>query len=698
MFLEQLISLDGIYLLKWQDRKTYFDNMKLNKPPKWFNELSNSMIEHPTTSRRIKRQWRLSPQVPDFNSAIFFNHGFQFNSWTCFWSSHHNSMITGKLLKSLNQDILIEHWKFVTLSDDNSPSNKRFLIQKCQGCNVNDDRIVHPGYFPKGIRSPCAISSPKNIAIKLLNVKKYDNNTSVVGISKFHYEQLAKYHCFKRLPGSEEDIDVDHNIDDRIIHQDNGVNARLIRSIVTNNESQVALIRASWNFNNRLRMTFYTDGSLQNIGSDTIKGGAAWMETSTTTPVCFQTSISNEWISSFKTELVALLLALLVSCEHSEVHIYTDSKSVIDKFKDLARNVDTFKYARDRLKDSHSTLWFAVFVAMETLDLKVIMHKVKSHNNNLFNDQTDALAKQACSFEPPVSFNCNKRYKVAPLYKGIEIEVNLRRFLKDITSAKEIVTFLQQKRMLKYNVHRIDWMNTMNIINDDEASTSTSFKSSYVKSKKVKLLIEELPTLDFLKTTKPSIYDDSWNCPYCNNNETFLHVWTCAHHVNHLEQIILDIKSKLLECLTAVITDFNSNNLHYQYIISHGSWWTSVYEPVNITFVDLIKGIVPFELSEQINCITNNQEATTEILRNLYQKIYILTQPIWLDRCKLIVQKEQLHNISGKMKKKSNFGGNNFERSAYVDRSIYSLMPNVITSAELLIDKMVTRGCHFSNF
>ena len=356
MFIEQLISLDGIYLLKWQDRKTYFDDMKLNKPPKWFNELSNLMIKNPSTSRRIKRQWRLSPQVPDFNSAIFFNHGFQFNSWTCFWSSQHNSMITGKLLKSLNQDILVEHWRFVTTNDDNSPSNKKFLIQKCQGCHINDDRIIHPGYFPKGIRSACAISCPKNLALKLLNVKKHDSTTSVVGISKFHYEQLVRYHCFKRLPGSEENFDVDHNIDDRTIHQDNGANARLIRSIITNNESQVALIRASWNFNHRSRMTFYTDGSLQNVGSDTIQGGAAWMETSTTIPVCFQTSISNEWISSFKTELVALLLALLVSCEHSEVHIYTDSKSVIDKFKELAKNVDTFKYARDRLKDSHSTL------------------------------------------------------------------------------------------------------------------------------------------------------------------------------------------------------------------------------------------------------------------------------------------------------------------------------------------------------
>ena len=114
--------------------------------------------------------------------------------------------------------------------------------------------------------------------------------------------------------------------------------------------------------------------------------------------------------------------------------------------------------------------------------------------------------------------------------------------------------------------------------------------------------------------------------------------------------------------------------------------------------IDLIKGIVPFELSDRINCITNNKDATTEILRNIYQSIFTLIQDIWLDRCKLVVQKEQLNNISGKMKKKSNFGSNNFERSAYVDQMIYLPMTKVIPSTDALIDKMVTRGCHFSHF
>jgi hypothetical protein len=299
---------------------------------------------------------------------------------------------------------------------------------------------------------------------------------------------------------------------------------------------------------------------------------------------------------------------------------------------------------------------------------------------------------------PPISFNCNKRFKVAPLYKGIEIEVNLRKFLKDITTTKEIYTFLQQKRNLKYNTVRIDWLATTAIINDDEATSSTSFKSSYIKSKKVKLLIEELPTLDFLKSTKPKVYDNNWTCPFCSNEETFNHVWTCGHHLSQLNHIVSLVQSKLTACLSSVVNNFDINNPHLQFILSHGSWWTIIYEPINLTFIDLIKGIVPFELSDNINSITNNKDATLEILRNVYTCIYTLTQEIWLERCKQVVQKELILNISGKTKKKSNFGGNKFERSAHVDQSIYSSMTKVIGSAESLIDKMVTRGCHFSNF
>jgi ribonuclease HI len=607
-------------------------------------------------------------------------------------------MITGKIMKSLNQEILLEHWSPVFTTDDNSPSNKRFLIQLCNGCSINDSLIVNPTFFPKGVRPACLISCLKKDALKLLNTKRQDHMSTQVGISRFHYEQLTKFHYYRRLPPPDDDIIFDDAPSDVRIYEDQSANAKLIRSIVNSKIKQTELIRSSWNFNNRRIMTFYTDGSVQNINTPDIKCGCAWIETSNVSPIEYSTAIANQWISSFKTELIAVLLALLVSSPNSEVHIYTDSKSVIDKFKSLALNVSTFRYARDRLKDSHSSLWYSVFVVMETLNLKVIMHKVKAHNNNRFNDLTDKLAKASVHLQLPITFNCNQRFKIAPMHNGLEIESNLRRFVRDITQSIEFMKFVNQKRNIKYNKHRVDWISTTEIIKGDEISSITTFKESYYKSKRVKLFLEELPTMDFLKATKPHLYDESWCCPFCQGVETFSHVWTCGHHIQSINNIITSVKKCLFDSLVLVVENFNDSNSSYQQIITHGSWWTNAYDPFTITFVDLIKGVVPYELSYLINTITNNSKATLEILKSLYTRIYCLTQEIWRLRCKDIIKRELSCNITNRMKKQVSYGPHVYSRSDYIDVSTYQHIPNILTSADSLINKMVTYGCHFSNF
>jgi ribonuclease HI len=699
MFVDQTLSINGIYMITWQDRKTYYEG-KFNRAPNWFKTLEDLIIENKMTTRRLKSQWIVAPQVPQFNNAIFFNNGHQYKSWTSFWSQQYNQMIVGKIIKSLNNEILVEHWNFVYDNDNNSPSKKKFLIQLCNGCPFNDQLIVHPSYFPKGIRPACILSCNKADALKLLNTKRLTDRSSQVGFSKFHYEQLTKFHYFKRLPLPEHGLlSIGDDPDNIQLHEDNSMNARLIRSIIETKEKQIELIRSSWNFNNRRFMTFYTDGSVQDVGLPGIKSGCAWIETSTVTPIEFSSAISNQWITSTKAELIAVLLALLVSSPNSEVHIYTDSKSVIDKFKSLAANVETFKYARDRFKDNYSTLWFSVFVVMESLNLKVIMHKVKAHNNNRFNDLTDSLAKAAVLLPVTISFNCNRRFKVAPMYKGMEIESNIRSFVKDVTTAREILAFVNQKRNIKYNKHRIDWLATTDVIKGDESSAVTSFSASYYKSKRVKLFLEELPTLDFLKATKPDLYPSDWMCPFCHTcDETFIHLWTCSHHLNLMEDITHQLKRSLSEMLALIVDNFDESNSFFQYIITHGSWWAILYDPFNITFVDFIKGVVPHDLSCNLNNITHNKDATLEILKSMYSMIFNLTQRIWLNRCKLIITKELAANIKGKHKRRTTYGSNSFSRSNYIDITDYQYVPDVLTDADTLINKMVTRGCHFSNF
>ena len=122
------------------------------------------------------------------------------------------------------------------------------------------------------------------------------------------------------------------------------------------------------------------------------------------------------------------------------------------------------------------------------------------------------------------------------------------------------------------------------------------------------------------------------------------------------------IKSTILK-----ITDVNDHNRDLEDILTHGSWWETAYKPLSITFIDLIKDIVPINLSNKIHSITNNNEVTTEVLFQTYDLIYRLTQEIWLERCIKVVDIEQSKNIT-------------------------------IREIAYTVDKMVTLSCYYSNF
>ena len=217
-------------------------------------------------------------------------------------------------------------------------------------------------------------------------------------------------------------------------------------------------------------------------------------------------------------------------------------------------------------------------------------------------------------------------------------------------------------------------------------------------SKKVRLLTEELPTLDFLTHTKPEVYNNQWLCPFCNNKEDFNHIWTCSYHIERMQGIVASSKTILRSRLFLIVENLKEDNIELNNILDHGSWWEVIYKPKVITFIDLIKGIIPYELSRDINLITHNQSATKEILTQFYDAIYSSTQDIWRDRCSKVIEKEHVLNIDKRTKCKSSNEINSYRRSAYIDQQIYKGTSKIIVKGRDLIDKMVTLGCHFSNF
>ena len=91
-----------------------------------------------------------------------------------------------------------------------------------------------------------------------------------------------------------------------------------------------------------------------------------------------------------------------------------------------------------------------------------------------------------------------------------------------------------------------------------------------------------------------------------------------------------------------------TNNLNL--IMNHRSWWLPIYDPLHITFINLIKGIIPRDLTKAINSITNSKQATSELLGIFYDFIYECSNHYWNEHCSKVISEEHRLGITSKQK------------------------------------------------
>src|ERR1044072_2645700 len=620
-FMDQLISPDGLYLVKWGDRRLH-QHIR-NKKPRWFIELEKKLLANANSSRRIHTHYQAGVVPPNPSTEIVFNGHFHHNSWAYSWLIVHHCVVIGKTIRSLTNRVIIEHWsQSLSLDNDVSPSAASLTIRKCNGCHLNNTTTIDPRHLPKKYVPNCLISVDKRVVLKLLLVKRIEDTASV-GFSHFLLEQTARHRCFTNTPVP--------NITPPVVPPIQlSPNHQLIDTFIMSSYHVPILRQLSTSLSDTLSPVYYTDGS---VNTSQTTAGAAWIETSRHIHLSFHTNLPHDWMISFKSELIAIILTLFVTRETSHVTIYTDSKSVIDKFNALNSEVNRFSSSRHNTKLQYFKYWALLFHLIETLQLKVQLKKVKAHRGNRFNDEVDKLAKAASSLKEGLILNTNNFANIGINFKHIEIEDHLRGFIKTITNVNRFSQFLALNRNSKYRKSDIDWPTFCSIIKGIEASNTISFKYSHHRSKRMKLLLEELPTIEFYKATKPDLYKDSWNCLYCNSNESFNHLWTCSARLSQMNNIISDTKKLLRNTINLVYkADVNlQNNLNF--ILDHRSWWLPIYDPLHITFVDLIKGIVPDRKSTRLNAITNSKQAITELLGILYDFIYDYCNHYCNERC-----------------------------------------------------------------
>ena len=89
--------------------------------------------------------------------------------------------------------------------------------------------------------------------------------------------------------------------------------------------------------------------------------------------------------------------------------------------------------------------------------------------------------------------------------------------------------------------------------------------------------------------------------------------------------------------------------------LQHPTLWDISYDPLNLTFLDIVKGFVPGFLTDIILSVTHNRRKVLDFTSEFFTDNFLtLRSSIWIPRCETMIQKEKQLGITQRKKKKKN--------------------------------------------
>ena len=613
---------------------------KVAKIPKWFKSLEILVIKNLNGLRYIHDNLI----TPAFN---FKGHQYKLITpnesydWVAIYSTTTRQPIIGKLLmKDFHQgSIIIEHWKI----NDILSLHNRPVFERCHDhCLSNYSLASFYG---------CADKHWLKDAIIIYNVKIFSDDKMYVEalIDDIFSQAVLQWNRNRAL------------IPYRYINPLEFVppSNPILRYIKESSVNEI-LTDIQRKFRNYLHFDFYTDGSLINHKTEQSSMSCAFYQTNPLSPnTTFNTTLEYN-PTSYKAEFYAIILALIVLPQNAICKIYTDNQTIIDNYERIDMIIN---YPRNFMKISSYPFWMIIIDLIKLQNISLKLFKVKSHSKDEKHDFVDMLAKEGHSTNNHITLtSCltNTSFKYIPKILDIYIEKYPRKFLKDIYNFKNHISWINLHRNNKYVNLDIAWDFTYFYLNDEEEKSSTNFISSNIKAKKMKLLINELPTREQQKKSNPVLFED-WNCPLCNNyQETFKHVWVCEDNRLPLKSLRDRHITKLINLIC--YASGNDHVIDFRQIRKLPFFRKLYYSDFNFTFIDILKGIVPLILVEKINNIISDLRIVRRIVSLFLHELFIdFHNNIWKPRCEIAIQLEKLADIDNKKKKLKN--RKNFIRS-----------------------------------
>ncbi|CAB4445336.1 unnamed protein product [Rhizophagus irregularis] len=308
-----------------------------------------------------------------------------------------------------------------------------------------------------------------------------------------------------------------------------------------------------------------------------------------------------------------------------------------------------------RGKRQYNVWWILGFKIIKFFNLTVLLVKVKAHNNCEYNNVVDKLAKNALSKDLIFIDPRLLMYRGNVCWNNNPIEKEVTVMIKHIREAQWIKEFFNLHRNEYWNnsetLAEIEWSSTFRVFKVN--TELTNFIEHKLNSFKVKIRIEELPTLDNLVKRKPHVYNSKWKCPMCfKDKETYSHLWKCKH----LEQVYLNMIDKFQQYLQELIlVNSQMENINPDDIlkeISRCKIW-DFNKAYNLSM--LAKGFIHIDLVNLFTSYRILDKDRIRLLDGLVNKlIFDFKIFIWEYRNVKLADLEHQKGINAKMKKLAN--------------------------------------------
>ncbi|CAB4421321.1 unnamed protein product [Rhizophagus irregularis] len=546
-YLSQLLTPQNTHLISWS--VIYSNSIKKHKgyarTPKWYTDLSSNVtinvhsgllqdrfMTYPSISSVVRT---LAPCTPVI--------GYKKN-WIVTLDDNGHPLFGKQLqIQPTNSTCTIVHWKSDCLT---TPGDLITLIP-CSGCTLN---INKSSYSKKTIATSLVACS---YSVSLLQSIILPTKKTSITANTFHIvatlswadimEFVTAY--FNRLyirpdfsglalPTSLSNTSMDSTTPSLFMVEDIAASS----SVVVSSDSHY---------------TFYTDGSLINLGTSDVSMGWGWMQIVQDSGflnsiATFKHGIICDWPSSSRAEAAAIYAALSASPANSVIKIYTDSQTAINGLKQCS--LSTYSNSRLYYKTTNFELWAIIQKLITDKCLSVKPFKVKAHSNFYWNDFADSLANTAHTADDSVlisHLDLAATHDFILKYDDIVCESNPRHIFKQYHQMVYMQNLLALSRFRFLSLstdssqYIVDWALTWHVLmfqpNHDNSFTMDNASKHFTM--KFQLFLEDLPTLESLKRTRPDLYIEILTYRSCEDQlEDFMHLFMCKNRRLKLQQIL----------------------------------------------------------------------------------------------------------------------------------------------------------------